>query len=232
MNGPALSRSGRPWYAQAATLVYAHWPVKFAGTTLFIALFFAAYFYLLSNPAYPPTTMPVLWLDRQIGLQPLALPLYLSLWLYVSLAPALLATPRELFAHARAMTAMCLAGLVVFYFWPTTIPVAASGWAMPADFLKSIDAAGNACPSLHVATAVFSGAWLARALRGIDAPRAIRVANALWCAGIVYSTLATRQHVVLDVLGGLALGTLAAWLSLRGHDAACADWAAKASDSC
>ena len=28
------------------------------------------------------------------------------------------------------------------------------------DFLKSMDASGNACPSLHVATAVFSGIWL------------------------------------------------------------------------
>ena len=40
--------------------------------------------------------MPVIWLDRLIGFQPQALPIYLSMWVYVSLPPALLSTRREL----------------------------------------------------------------------------------------------------------------------------------------
>jgi membrane-associated phospholipid phosphatase len=39
----------------------------------------------------------------------------------------------------------------------------------------------------------------------------------VWCIGVVYSALATRQHVAVDVLAGLALGALAAWLSWRHH---------------
>ena len=39
--------------------------------------------------------------------------------------------------------------------------------------------------------------------------------NWTWCTGIIYSTLATRQHVAVDVLAGLMLGVLAATLSLR-----------------
>ena len=39
--------------------------------------------------------------------------------------------------------------------------------------------------------------------------------NGGWCAGIVYSTLAVRQHVAVDVLAGLALGVLAARWSLQ-----------------
>jgi membrane-associated phospholipid phosphatase len=37
----------------------------------------------------------------------------------------------------------------------------------------------------------------------------------MWCTGIVYSALGTRQHVAVDVLAGLVLGVLAAYLSLR-----------------
>jgi hypothetical protein len=70
--------------------------LKAIGTTVFITLFFNAYFYLLKNPAYPITVMPFTWFDRLIGFQPLALPFYLSMWVYVSLPPALLATRREL----------------------------------------------------------------------------------------------------------------------------------------
>jgi len=70
-------------------------------------------------------------------------------------------------------------------------------------------------PPLHVATAVFSGIWLHHLLRRFAAPLWILSANGAWCIGIVYSTLATRQHVALDVLAGLALGVLAAMFSLR-----------------
>jgi membrane-associated phospholipid phosphatase len=191
--------------------------LKSIGTTLFISLFFGAYFYLLKDPAYPTTVMPVTLLDRLIGFQPLALPIYLSLWVYVSLPPALLATRRELYGYGLAMAGTCLAGLMVFYFWPTTVPAADIDWAQYPDvaFLKSMDASGNACPSLHVATAVFSGIWLHLLLRRFGAPLWLLMLNWLWCTGIVYSALATRQHVAVDVLAGLALGLLAATLSLR-----------------
>lgn len=205
------------WYRQAAAVIPMHMPMKSIGTMLFIGLFFGAYFYLLKQPAYPPTVMPVTLLDRLIGFQPLALPMYLSLWVYVSLPPALLATRRELYGYGLVMAATCLAGLIVFYFWPTAVPPADIDWALYPDvaFLKSMDASGNACPSLHVATAVFSGIWLHHLLRRFGAPPWILMLNWVWCIGIVYSALATRQHVAVDVLAGLVLGVPAAYLSLR-----------------
>ena len=206
-----------PWYRQAAAVIRRHLYLKSIGTTLFISLFFGVYFYLLNGPVYPTTVMPVTLLDRLIGFQPLALPMYISLWVYVSLPPALLATRRELYGYGLAMAGTCLAGLIVFYFWPTAVPAANIDWAQYPDveFLKSMDASGNAFPSLHVATAVFSGIWLHHLLRRFGAPLWILIFNWVWCIGIVYSALATRQHVAVDVLAGLVLGVLAACLSLR-----------------
>ncbi len=215
----ALNENGRqtPWYRQAAAVIPRHGYLKSIGTPLFIGLFFGAYFYLLKDPAYPTTVMPVTLLDRLIGFQPLALPLYLSLWVYVSLPPALLATRRELYGYGLAMAGTCLAGLVVFYFWPTAVPAADIDWTQYPDvaFLKNMDASGNACPSLHVATAAFSGIWLHHLLRRFGAPAWILVFNWVWCIVIVYSALATRQHVAVDVFAGLVLGVTAACLSLR-----------------
>jgi membrane-associated phospholipid phosphatase len=150
------------------------------------------------------------------------LPLYASLWVYVSLPPALLATRRELYGYGGAMAVTCVAGLVIFFFWPTAVPAADIDWAQypHVDFLKNIDAAGNACPSLHVATAIFSGVWLHYLLRRFGSPLWILIFNWVWCIGIVYSTMATRQHVVVDVVAGLALGTMGAYLSLRQRKAA------------
>lgn len=219
---PTMNEAHQPtrWYRRIAVVLFKHLYLKSIGTTLFISLFFVVYFYLLKNPAHPTTLMPVIFLDRLIGFQPLTLPLYLSLWLYVSLPPALLATRRELYGYGIAMTGMCLVGLIVFYFWPTAIPSANIDWALYPDvnFLKRMDASGNACPSLHVATAIFSGIWLHHLLRGFGAPRWAQVFNWAWCIGIVYSTLSTRQHVAVDVLVGLVLGVQCAWLSLRYRD--------------
>jgi len=205
------------WYRQAAAVVPQHLYLKSIGTTVFISVFFAAYFYVLKNPISPPMVMPVIWLDRLIGFEPMALPVYLSLWLYVSLLPAFFATRSELYRYGSAMTLMCVFGLSVFYFWPTGAPVAAIDWARYPDmhFLKDLDASGNACPSLHVATAFFSGVWMHHLLRRFGAPLWTRLFNWTWCVGIIYSTMAIRQHVAVDVAAGLLLGVLAAWLSMR-----------------
>ena len=205
------------WQNRIAAVIMKHACLKALGTTLFIALFFSAYFYLLRNPAYPPTVMPTLWLDRAVGFSPWAVPFYASLWIYVSLPPALLATRRELYVYGASIAATCIAALIVFYFWPTSVPASDIDWSQypDVDFLKSMDASGNACPSLHVVTAVFSAIWLHHLLRRFGTPGWVLALNFAWCLTIVYSTLATRQHVAVDVLAGLALGISSAYLSLR-----------------
>ncbi|MBH2009248.1 MAG: phosphatase PAP2 family protein [Xanthomonadaceae bacterium] len=209
--------SHAPWYRQAAEVIPRHFYVKSIGTTLFISLFFGAYFYLLKHPAHPITVMPRIWLDSLIGFEPMALPVYLSLWVYVSLPPALLATRQELYGYGMAMGLTCLAGLAIFYVWPTAAPAADIDWSRYPQmlFLKNMDASGNACPSLHVATAFFSAVWLHYLLRRLGSPWWPLLINGAWCGAIVYSTLATRQHVAVDIEAGLLLGGLAAWLSLR-----------------
>ncbi len=206
-----------PWYRQAAGVIPEHLVLKSIGTTVFISVFFFAYFHVLRHPAYPTTVMPVIWLDRLISFEPLALPAYLSLWLYVSLLPAFFATRPELYRYGLAMTLMCVFGLSIFYFWPTAAPAPDIDWTQypEMDFLKNIDASGNALPSLHVATALFSGVWFHHLLRRFGGPLWILMLNWTWCIAIIYSTLAVRQHVTVDVAAGLVLGGVAAWLSLH-----------------
>ena len=79
-------------------------------------------------------------------------------------------------------------------------------------FLEGVDAAGNACPSLHVAFAVYTAAGLNSVLKDVRAPFVVRQANFAWAAAICISTLTTGQHVFFDVLAGFALGLLSAKL--------------------
>jgi membrane-associated phospholipid phosphatase len=203
--------------SQAVVRGRTRWLVKMFGTTTVMTLFFTAYFLVLKHPVFPVTTMPAIFIDRLIPFQPALLPVYFSLWFYVSLAPALLLERREMFSYVIATVAMSVIGLAIFLLWPTTIFRPDVDWSShPAfAFLMTKDAAGNACPSLHVAFAVFTAIWLNRLLRQMGASFFLRAFNWLWCLGILYSTVAIRQHVALDVFAGAALGTIIAWLQLR-----------------
>lgn len=200
-------------FAEVRSRLRAYWKFKSIATPLFIAVFFAAYFALLKSPLFPVTVMPLTALDRRIPFWPGALTLYVSLWAYVPLAFPLLRERAELFAYGLTVTATALVGLGIFLVCPTAVPPPEINWEQYPAFisLKSIDATGNACPSLHVAFAVFTALWLHRVLRELGDRGALRALNAVWCAGILYSTLATKQHVVLDVVAGAALG-LAGWM--------------------
>jgi len=204
------------WLHQVGTRVFTWWGVKMTGTTLIMTGFFFAYFWLLHHPVHPVTVVPTTVIDRWIGFWPGALPLYLSLWLYVSLAPALLINRREILSYGLATIGLSVIGLGIFLCWPTAVPTLEVNWSHHPSFafLKSVDASGNACPSLHVAFAVFSAVWYARILQQMGTPRLVRALNWLWCVGILYSTVATRQHVFLDVLAGAGLGAAVALLHL------------------
>jgi membrane-associated phospholipid phosphatase len=186
-------------------------------TVLGIGAFLVVYFWLLRNPLFPVTMMPLTALDQWVGFEPQALPLYLSLWFYVSIAPALLQDRRELLSYGLATLAMSVVGFAIFLFWPTSVPVSVVDWSLhpSISFLKSIDLAANACPSMHVAFAVFTALWLQRMLGEMRAPWPLHALSAAWCLGIVYSTMATRQHVAFDVLGGVVLAWVAAALHMQ-----------------
>ena len=204
------------WPSSLARRVRALFWLKLIGTTAFTWVFFIAYFELLRNPVHPVHTMPLTPVDDWVAFAPWALWPYMSLWLYIGVAPGLQGRFVNLFVYGLWSLALSLTGLAIFYFWPTQIPTFlhvsdAPGMAM----LKGVDAAGNACPSMHVAISLFSAVWIERVLRHIGAPRWLSVMNTLWFLAIAYSTMAVRQHVALDVLGGVALGGAFAWASLR-----------------
>ena len=206
-----------PWYHQLPAILVRHAALKATGTMIFIAVFMVIYLQLLKAPRVPATEMPLLWFDHAISFQPHALPMYLTLWLYVSLPPALLTGLPELKHYVISVGAVCLIGLACFLIWPSAVPPAMVDWASypGVAFLRDVNAAGNACPSLHVATATFSALWLDRRLRELGAGPGVRWGNWLWCLAIAYSTMAIKQHVMLDVVAGFALGFGGAVLSLR-----------------
>jgi membrane-associated phospholipid phosphatase len=214
---PPQNVSAPGWKADLAHRLWHLLPLKIVGVSLWNWVFFIGYFHLLRNPAFSVTTMPLTPVDHAIALQPGWLAAYLTLWVYVGIAPGLMLRLREMLVYGAWAGAMCASGLALFYFWPTAVPPTGVDVSQYPGFalLQGVDAAGNACPSMHVASAAFSAPWIDRLLREARAPGWLRLVNLAWFVAIAYSTLAVKQHVFLDLLGGLALGGAFAFVSLR-----------------
>ena len=206
-----------PWTTEIALRMRRHFLLKLVGTTVWVWIFFVGYFHVLRHPAYPVVVMPLTALDALIPFEPNALYAYLTLWLYVGVAPGLQLTFRELLVYGLWAGALCMTGLVLFYFCPTAVPPLLFDVSQYPAFrmLQGVDAAGNACPSMHVAFAMFTAIWVEHLLRNARVPIGLRVANLAWFVAISWSTLAIRQHVVIDVVAGALLGIAFAILSLR-----------------
>ena len=203
-----------PWFAPCYQRLRHLWFYKTTGTALFTAIFFYSYFAVLKSPAYPVTTMATTVVDDWIVFWPPAFYIYASLWVYTALVPALQPNLLRLIGYGCGIGLLCLTGLLVFVFFPTTVPFSSTDWltAPTLSLLRQIDLAGNACPSLHVATAIFAGLCLQRLLRSFGCPRWVLVANWVWCLLIVYSTMAIKQHVMWDVLAGILLALVFGWI--------------------
>ncbi len=212
-----MTNNRSSWTTEIALRMRSHFLLKLFGTTAWVWAFFIGYFWLLRNPAFPVTMMPLTALDHLIPFQPVTLAAYLSLWLYVGVAPGLQLTFRELLTYGLWAGALCLTGLGLFYFWPTAVPPLAIDVSVHPGFrmLQGVDASGNACPSMHVAIAMFTVIRLEHLLRAARAPLALRAVNIAWFLAISWSTLAIKQHVVIDVLAGGLLGLAFAVPSLR-----------------
>ena len=211
---PVSATSG--WLGRLGRRFTMYWYLKGFGTTAFMFLFFWTYFWILENLGRPAAVMPEIWLDHWIGFVPSAFPVYLSLWLYVFLPPAILGNLRALVWFGVWVGAMCLFCLAIFWWFPTRTPTVDIDWSLYPGLalIKGVDGAGNACPSLHVASAVFSLCWMHRILGQLRAPAALQWLSAVQCLAIVWSTIATLQHVALDVLAGTVVGLVFAAASL------------------
>jgi membrane-associated phospholipid phosphatase len=161
---------------------------------------------------------PAISLDHLVPLMPAWSIVYGALYLFLILLPVLVICHDDLIRRTvRAYLAIWLTAYVFFLGYPTIAPRPEGGVVPGAGFgawglriLYDADPPLNCFPSLHVAHS-FVGAfavWRMHARLG---------AFAIACAAIIgLSTLFTKQHYVLDVIGGVGLACVAYALFLRG----------------
>ena len=160
-------------------------------------------FFLWIQRVRPGGTDTRIGIDDAIPFLPATALVYIAFFPAMPAVALILDPPswrRTLAAGVLATLAAC----VVFAVWPTQVPRPAAAeiapsWREVFRWVHLVDNGGNACPSLHVALSVIFAAGAVRSGR----PRA-----AAWTAAglMILSALLTKQHTVMDAVGGLLLG--------------------------
>jgi hypothetical protein len=177
--------------------------------------FCVGYFTLQRHPFRPPATLPLTAIDRAVPFVPGWAWVYQSV--YLLMPTGWLATRRaELWRYAAGFVGIALVGFACFTVYPTAAPRP----AMVPDsgmygLLVSYDGVVNAWPSLHVALATYHALLVGRLVGGGWWTPLL----AAWVGLIAFSTLATKQHYVVDLPPGLLLGWLGDRLAWMGDDA-------------
>lgn len=183
-----------------------------------VTLFALVPFYLYIGELVRGRTLhvPELALDHAIPLVPAWSVVYGSLFL-AALLPVMVVHQQELIR--RTILAFLMAWLVsyaVFLAYPTVTsrPEEFAGdgffdWTL--SLIYESDIRYNCFPSLHVAQCFIAALVCHRVHRGVGA------AAAVWACLVALSTLFTKQHYVLDVVGGVVLAGVAWFFFLRGY---------------
>jgi membrane-associated phospholipid phosphatase len=185
----------------------AEWKLKFVLLVALNLWVYAPYYFLQRHHLFQPIVMPLSRWDRLTPFYEQAVWIYLSLDLLMPIGPFLMNQRRQIFQYAFGIALIGVLADLVFIFWPTSCPRPEPGGTSPLYRLViQMDYPFHAFPSLHAAFAVYSVLCAAPILReiGIGAPG--QVVMWFWALLILAATLLTKQHVIVDLLGGAFLG--------------------------
>lgn len=156
-------------------------------------------------------------LDRMIPAVPWTVSIYFGCYFLSWTVNYILAARQEKQAAYRFFCADFIAKafcFVLFILLPSTIhrPVVNgdSFWDEALRFLYRIDAPDNLFPSIHCLVSWFSYIGV-RGRR--DIPRWYQIFSLVTALAVFVSTLTTRQHVIIDIPGGVLLAEGCWWLA-------------------
>ena len=172
------------------------------------------YFGIQHLSLFPSRPLAATRLDDLVPFQPEWTWVYQSLYLFIPVLPFLARRKETLIRYAKGLLALSGACFVIFLLFPVAGP---RPHAVPGNALYSLlvsyDAKTNAFPSLHaglMAYSLFFGWRLLKEETEASFIKPLFLGLMLpWGAAILYATVATKQHYVID----LPFGVLLAWLA-------------------
>ncbi len=184
-------------------------PYEFKSKLKLFVWFMLGYgvFYIFPNFYAPwtPVKLHLTWIDRNVPFIPWTFLIYTSDYFLIFLAILIIQEKNHFLSFSRKMFATLVLCGFFFLVFPTTYPRPSyplvSHWLIQSamDLVYVADSPNNCFPSMHVALTSVS-AWSLKD----SYPRIFKV-FAVWTLAIIFSTLTTKQHYFVDIVGGLSV---------------------------
>jgi membrane-associated phospholipid phosphatase len=159
----------------------------------------------------PPMVLELWQIDQRIPFLSWTVWIYFSQYLLLLVTVWSLSKTQHLSRFIYSISWASLFASLIFYFFPVAFPrVPQATFGINTTlfgFLYLIDTPVNCFPSLHVALACLTVPSIAKAHKHWY------FLLILWVGLIAISTLTTKQHYFVDVLGGVFLAVFCYWLS-------------------
>lgn len=170
-----------------------------------LTVLYCSFFYFLTNhfPSRSPALLTAFPFESAIRLMPWTSWIYLSYFLMILYVGVRLLRHEWFIKGVSAIACVITVSGIIFLVYPTTIvrpPISdgdPSAWVLA--LVRIVDPPNNCFPSLHVGL-IFSCTLLM-----LMARRAEGVVMLIWSILISISTLTTKQHYAIDLIGGLCL---------------------------
>ena len=160
------------------------------------------------------------WIDHAAGFNLWWVYIYISQYLIVPLPPLLAHSRDQLRRLVIGLSITSILSFITFLVYPVAVKRPPKPEVSNAvyDWLISVDATGNAFPSLHVGLSMLAALYAHRVIDDAFSKRARLTLLSIiwiWTILIAWSTMATKQHYVYDVLGGVVVAWIGHWVAWR-----------------
>lgn len=153
------------------------------------------------------------YLDSVIPALPFTVLIYVSIFIVVFMPYFIVKNKERFKAVAKSYLAGMGIGYLTFLLLPIKVirPVIINPdlFSKMLQILYSHDFPYNSFPSLHVALSLLSGLII------YHENKSWGKVILIWAGLIALSTLTTKQHTIMDVLGGLTVGMFSYWVYLK-----------------
>jgi len=192
--------------------VAAHWRIKLILAVSLSIFFCVPYFWIGHYLFRSVHALPLTRIDQAIGFHPYAwVWIYQSIYLPLNIVPWLAERSADLRRYTIGFVVISLISFAIFIAYPIRGPKP----PVPSPtgmywLLLQYDAPLNSLPSLHASLLVFTLAFGKRILKD-QMPRGLWSILIIWTLLILYGTLATKEHYLLDIVAGAALALAVDW---------------------
>ncbi len=164
-----------------------------------IALTLIAYLLSNHNPIFNPSELPLFNFESNIPFLGWTTWIYLSIFAFVFVA--IMIIPKEIFGRIVIIGGIeVFLHIIIFILFPTIYPRPEISGGALLDLFQFFDTPINCFPSLHV-----SGPVLLTLVIWQYKCKTIGTLLGIWTIAITISTLTTKQHYTIDLIGSYVL---------------------------